>query len=338
MLKKISKFDLEKFKFYANNGFIDAGLEIPCGCNFNCIHCYRDDIVPDLPYESVLKVLQKLKCMGVVNIYLTGGEVFTYKYFEELYLHVKNEGFVLYILTNGSKIHQHKKILVKYPPAKLIVTIYGTNEQEYKKFVGVSGQFREVTKSLNFLSDKHIPFSLHANITKKNYNEVMNGNYDKLAKFYNKSISYNYLLIPTLTGKTYPLNIQLSESKILEYIHKYGKYNSNTNNQTEFFCKSGKYSITINNCENFTVCLKDRKNLFSAQLETSELVSSIKKRAIEIKEEAEKMKCVNCDINSGCEWCPVQFSFNKEQQHSICRLRHRVVAELSDKGNNNEQN
>lgn len=330
MIKKISKYDLEKVEYYKENGFIDAAVEIPCGCNFHCKYCYRDGIIPHLSYEKIINVFEKLKDMGVINIYLTGGEVFTYNHFIKLYLYLKNNGFIVYILSNGSKIYHYNDILKKYPPADIFITLYGTNENEYTEFVGVPNQFREVIKSLTFLTENNIPFSLNTHVTKINFDNVMAGKYDEIGTSYQKKINYNYMLIPTLTGDIYPLNYQLEEKYVIKFLNKYNSKNKKYN-RSDFLCKSGIYSIMVNNCEYFTVCLKDRNNKFSTEMACSDLIASIKERATKIKKEANLLNCAVCDINSDCEWCPVQFEFNRRHNEYICKLKQRIAQDYIER-------
>lgn len=332
MIRKLSRVDLENHTFFDESGFLNATVEIPCGCNFACKYCYRDDFVESAPFRDILGTLKKLKEMGVVNIYLTGGEIFIYPHFSELYTYLKEEGFILYLLSNGTKAHLHQALLLKYPPAKLFITIYGTSEEEYRDFTGTSNQFKEVVKTMTFLVESNISFAINANITKCNYAVVMSGKYDDFASMFGKAMSYNYLLIPSITGQDYPMDFQISEDEVIAYLKKYGMLDRRPARQETFSCNSGRRSVTVRNCDQVYACIKDTKNPFSAQMKAADLIASIKARANEIKEAAETMACASCAINSGCEWCPVEFEYGNGQQEFLCRLRHRMEKVVTIEG------
>ena len=72
--------------------------------------------------------------MGCLFLNFTGGEIFTYKNFIEIYTYAKNKGFIIDLLTNASLIDNRLITVFKnLPPNSIAVTLYGTNEEDYLK-------------------------------------------------------------------------------------------------------------------------------------------------------------------------------------------------------------
>ena len=75
---------------------------------------------------------------GCLLITLTGGEVFLRKDFIEIYKYIKLKGMLVTIFTNISLLTDDIINIFKlYPPIKISISLYGTNNTEYDEFTEI---------------------------------------------------------------------------------------------------------------------------------------------------------------------------------------------------------
>jgi len=141
----------------------NGGFELTQKCNFRCVHCYLQNsgYQEYLSTSQVKQILDKLAQKGVLFLYLTGGEVFTRKDFNEIWLYAKSKGFVLEILTNASLVSEQTLALFdNYPPAKISVSLYGASEETYQRVTGVKLQYDRVLKNLQAFKEHGLNFEI----------------------------------------------------------------------------------------------------------------------------------------------------------------------------------
>lgn len=74
-------------------------------CNLSCPFCYSDankDNIYNINYMEVLEFLEKLPEEGRKKVIISGGEPFLYKDLKKLVIGLKNLGFIVNIITNGT--------------------------------------------------------------------------------------------------------------------------------------------------------------------------------------------------------------------------------------------
>ena len=141
----------------------NGGFELTQKCNFRCVHCYLQNsgYQEYLSTLQVEQILDKLAEKGILFLYFTGGEVFTRKDFNEIWLYAKRKGFVLEILTNASLVSKKTLALFdSYPPAKISVSVYGASEETYQKVTGVKLQYDRVLKNLQAFKEHGLNFEI----------------------------------------------------------------------------------------------------------------------------------------------------------------------------------
>ena len=113
-------------------------------CNLRCKHCYLDascekaNMMTYHQFENLVKILKK---NHVLNLELTGGEIFVNpQAYEILELALKQFAMVA-ILTNGTILSDKVlALLAKYKDKIIInVSIDSTNPQVHDKFRGMKG-------------------------------------------------------------------------------------------------------------------------------------------------------------------------------------------------------
>ena len=144
---------------------LSGGIELINKCNFRCVHCYetleRDCEIPLFPTEELIKVIDKLIEMGVISVFLTGGEAMLRKDFDYIYQYLRKKGVLTAILTNGSTITEEKcRLFQQYMPRMIDITLYGASEETYEKVTGQKNMFQKVINNLDLLKKYGIPFQL----------------------------------------------------------------------------------------------------------------------------------------------------------------------------------
>lgn len=162
------------FKSEFVNDFIDktfgdirapftAGIELTAKCNLNCIHCYAKPgrSHEDMTFEEYKAVFDKLIEHGLLDVYFTGGEIFTRPDFADIYLYAKKKGVLVSLLTNITLLTDKLINLFKeYPPEIISTTMYGYDKNTYERVTGVSGSYDQFMEALDKLIANEIPFEL----------------------------------------------------------------------------------------------------------------------------------------------------------------------------------
>lgn len=124
---------------------VSGTLELTPRCNFNCKMCYVH-LTPEEQRQrgsertlaQWLALAQELREAGTVFLLLTGGEPFLRPDFPALYRALHRMGFVLSINTNGYLLRGTlRELLLEAPPARVNISLYGTDNETYQRFVAL---------------------------------------------------------------------------------------------------------------------------------------------------------------------------------------------------------
>lgn len=288
-------------------------LELTKRCNFNCVHCYlKDNHNAEMFLEDAKNVIREIRDNGTLFLNLTGGEIFTYKYFDEIYQFAYESGMIISLLTNASLLSETiRKMLKKMPPRKIEVTLYGYDDKtmyEVTKQNIISSE-TILNNILKLKEDGH-NILLKMIVLKENIKDFKI--IKEFAEKYNIQFQYNFDIYPTILGDTEVIKHQLSVEEVIALELSDGKQklwksmldNYDYNNNRKLGCGCGKYSYTISsellvkkcnfiidNCEKFNL----KKNSFRA-------IWSIWK--CEEKPIFEYIKCQKCKYQAVCNICP----------------------------------
>ena len=132
-------------------------FELTPACNLNCRMCYvhleKYDPNQLLPTEQWISFIKEAHKMGMRGATLTGGECLTYPGFDEVYLALYLQGIWISILSNGVLMNKERVAFLKrYPPKKIQITIYGSNDDAYEIVTGKRA-FTQVKENIERLQD-----------------------------------------------------------------------------------------------------------------------------------------------------------------------------------------
>ena len=143
---------------------IGTSFELLPVCNLNCRMCYiRMDMEQVRQngglktYEEWIELAKELREAGVLFLLLTGGEVFLYPHFRELYEALYDMGFVITINTNGTLINEEIVQWLKQRLPKCVsISLYGASDETYEALCGRKGMFTRVDRAAKLLMENGI--------------------------------------------------------------------------------------------------------------------------------------------------------------------------------------
>lgn len=313
--------------FISNEKLYFASIEITQNCNFRCKHCYcTDKDSESLSLENYVNIIDKLHSTGCLFLNFTGGEIFTHKYFTDIYTYAKNKGFIIDLLTNASLLNnQLIELFKKLPPNNIAITIYGTCEDDYLKFTGNKDNFNKTIKALELLKLNNIPFVLRTVATKTLRNSLLNKEFEKLAERFDTTFKYDPIVFPKTTGDIDPLNESMEVNEIIDLemhtaLRKQAwKREINSNKKFNWSCNGGVNSMAIDFQGNAFICGLYRKNPISIiHNDINTVLNHLREIHKEHVKIVESNECSTCDKRNICKWCPAySFIYNNNENKRI---------------------
>lgn len=227
-------------------------------CNLHCSHCYQDNNIKNLEFESLENIFYQFlnfceKCNFKPHINFTGGEPFLYKDFSLLLSLCESNNVTFGILTNGTLITKETvNILKRYKNLSFVqISIDGTKDVHDK--IRGEGTYEKAFFALKLLRKAHIEtmvaFTCHKNNKdelKKVIHEVRKHKVDRF---------WCDRLIPIGSNKEDILSTQ-EYKNIIDILAKEQKKKGtiiHTNRALQFCgggneiykCSAGKYLLTV---------------------------------------------------------------------------------------------
>ena len=174
----------EELKVVGNGNAISpmmATIEVTEKCNLRCKHCYLDascEKTSVITYEQFKNLVEVFKKNHVLNLELTGGELFVNPEAYEILELALRQFATVGILTNGTILSDKVLDLLAKNKEKIMinVSIDSTNPQIHDTFRGMEGAFEKTCSNIKRLTDAGIPVRVASSIFSENMWEI-----DKLA-------------------------------------------------------------------------------------------------------------------------------------------------------------
>lgn len=160
---------------------LSGTFELTPVCNFACRMCYvrktaeevRQSSRPMRTMEQWLKTAREARNAGMLYLLLTGGEPTVWPDFWEFYEKLMQMGLVVSINTNGSLIDAEAfRKLLKYPPRRVNITLYGASDSTYKTLCRADNMFSKVDRSIRMLREAGIQVKLNCSLTPYNAGDL----------------------------------------------------------------------------------------------------------------------------------------------------------------------
>lgn len=155
-------------------------IELTPLCPFSCKMCYikQEGLKPGavnqmLDGDQWKAILDQIEAQHVESITFTGGEVFSYQYFREVYEYTYDKGFEIVLMSNAMLIDEQAiQWLIKRPPKYICVTLYGSTMDSYGRLCGVPGAYAKVMHAIDLVQKAGLPLIMQSTITKDNVDEL----------------------------------------------------------------------------------------------------------------------------------------------------------------------
>ena len=205
-------------------------IELTPICNMSCKMCYIHQSDKSaysncklLSANQWLDILQEAKENGVLYLLITGGEPLLYPEFKELYKKIIKLGFLVTMNTNATLINEEwADFFARYRCHGFNISLYGKDDATYNKICGNPNGFTQVTKSLDLLKERNLPFILTTSLVEENM-EQMKELYE-IAKSYNVTYKPSTYMFPAIrrgihASEQYRLSPQTAARRMFEF-HK----------------------------------------------------------------------------------------------------------------------
>ncbi|MFL0248723.1 radical SAM protein [Candidatus Clostridium stratigraminis] len=319
---QLLNFDDDKRKeWIANRKPFSVLFEITAKCNMNCIHCYLQHVhaAKEMSFEKIIEIIDILYEKGILFLTLTGGEILTRKDFLQIYIYAKKKGFLVELFTNGYLFNEDIiNALAEYPPLLVDISLYGANEETYKKVTGISDAFSKVIENCKRLKEANVRVSLKSpiiDLTLPELNEMK-----KLAETLGIPFVYTFEICSTIDKDTRPKNHLVDMAEILrhEFANYYEQIKNGTrndilnyeevigtlkNNKMVYSCNVAVNSFVIDFQGNMCPCMKLRHcgiKLSSSNYDN--IWADFDKYNKQVA--TDKYKCKGCDAQYYCDICP----------------------------------
>ena len=228
-------------------------------------------------------------------------------------------------------------MLQAYPPLLVDISLYGANEETYKRITRIDGAFSKVIENCRKLKSSGIRVSLKSPIIKETFNEIEK--MKQLAKEIGVPFVYSFEICPTIDKKTEPKSHQVELKYTLddefnnyyeqvrrgdriegqinyEFIDKLAK------SETVFACNVGVNSFMIDYSGRMCPCMKLRHkgqvlnhDNYDAIWESFKLFSTLRA--------SQNYKCMKCKSRYYCDVCPGEiehmYGDYEYRNDSMCR-------------------
>ena len=159
---------------------IYGSIELLPLCNMNCDMCYVRLSPSEMEAQGKLRsldewlhVAEEMKDAGTLFLLLTGGEPLLYSEFNQLYLKLKDMGFVITINTNGTLIDEAwADFFGEHKPRRINITLYGADDQAYRELCHYPGGFDKVMHAVKLLKERDVDVKLSSSLTRANQNDI----------------------------------------------------------------------------------------------------------------------------------------------------------------------
>lgn len=291
-----------------------ATIELLTSCNFKCIHCYNQDLERKiLDYNFFKTIVDQLISLGCKHITITGGEPLLHPNFSKIYLYLYEKNIKIDLFTNGFYIDKYIDMLRENKPQKIEISLYGTDNDTYKKICKIENGFDKVYNNILLLKKYDINLKLKTIVMEQNFFE-----FDEMTSLCNKlNIPFKFDTI-ILDSKNFTNNqsdnilndnyfnfMNSVKNLKIDNWKKYPKDNSyNKNIDLLYKCYAGKSSLFITSDGYARIC--NFAKFSEKDLKTNSVLQAWESfnEFLTVKED-KSSKCYTCKYKYCCSNCPV---------------------------------
>lgn len=164
------KIDLERERFFVSPRTV---VFMPTThCTTKCIYCYADKSPhAQIPFEKVQSIIRECKELKIKSFFLTGGDIFLYKYWRELFLCMQENSFEINLLSTKTPLSCCDISFLKKHKAKCQFSLDTINPTVLYQLVGVNEDYlKKVEETFIAFEAVGLNFSVATVLTRLNAN------------------------------------------------------------------------------------------------------------------------------------------------------------------------
>lgn len=313
---------------------IHGHFELTPICNFDCKMCYvhlqKEQMCgrKELSLDEWKRIIDQAIDAGMIFASLSGGECMISPYFNEIYTYLHSKGIIITLLTNGYLLDKKMRLLKKYPPAYIQVSIYGNSEEQYAEVTG-KRCYNKVKSNVECAIENGLPVGIAVTTSKylKNVSDII-----KFYKQKNISVAVSQWLMPpySSTGRILAdFNLSKEEQveiskdlwilngneKLVPYEGVLPKENTigEESQQIGITCAAGRSDFSISWSGGMSMCVALNEPIGYPLKEGFEVVW--KKTNTCAKTFSMPTECKGCVYHKICNHCPAQHLISAKKGH-----------------------
>ena len=206
-------------------------FELTPVCNMKCNMCYIQQDGQKVNCQGGLKsidfwenIIDQAIEQGMLFCLLTGGEIFTYPHFKELYERIIKKPIYVVLNTNATLLNEDiVQWLAQNPPRRLNISLYGASSDTYEKLCHYRDGFDKTMRAFQLLNQYNIPFRIHNVLVPSNINDYEG--IIKICNDLNAKLEMSYYMFPPVRKdmKIFEIKERFTPQEMANIALKYNK-------------------------------------------------------------------------------------------------------------------
>lgn len=317
-------------KAFNKNRPVSVMVELLTKCNLRCEHCYLPSHTNSgLSFDQVKKLLFELRELGVVNLSLTGGEIFLREDLFEIIELARSLYMRVFLLSNGTLLDNDKIAKLKHLHiSEFSTTIFSMDSKIHDSITKKDGSLLQLLNNLNELKKTGISIRIKTPLMSKNLKNFID------IQRYCMENGFDYLVSPLIFSKNdgddAPKKLRIKENELYSTMKIIDSINRNDHlHVNDVPCAALFYSFAIDcngdvyPCNSFlykvgNINQQPLKDIWYSS-EQLKFIKSIRNS---------DLKCCNdCQYISLCDRCPAMV-FMEENNLYACDNYAKKLAEI----------
>jgi radical SAM protein with 4Fe4S-binding SPASM domain len=284
-------------------------IELTYGCNLRCVHCYNPThraLPQELTTDEIFFILDQLADMGVVEVHFSGGEPLTRPDAEDIFRHAKQLGFILYLLSNATRINAPLALRLRDCEFESItVSMYGASKTTYERVTGIPGSYEKFLQGLDCLVAARVPLIVRMPVMTANAGDVHDAR--SFAEAYGVKFQYSVDITPRTDGDTSPLNYRLSpteklrvDQSMISLPHRMETETSCADDGSFISCSCGRNRFAITPYGEMNLCAAFPIPKYDLRKGTVREGWEVLKQVVNRAEPNEHDECPTCNVRPRC--------------------------------------
>jgi radical SAM protein with 4Fe4S-binding SPASM domain len=272
-----------------------------------CEHCYIPSHTHEgLSFDKIKGLLSELRELGVVNVSLTGGEIFLRDDLFEIIEMARSLYMRVFLLSNGTLLNS--KIISRLKRqhiSEFSTTIFSMNSEIHDAITKQSGSLTALLRNISELKKAGITIRVKTPLMKKNFEHFTD------IQSYCKENEFDYLVSPLIFSKNdgdrSPINLRIDDSELPKAMKIVDSINRNDHlHINDVPCAALFYSFAVDckgdvyPCNSFfykvgNIYHQSLRDIWYSS-EALQLIKSIKISDLEC--------CSDCNCQLQCDRCP----------------------------------